>query len=233
MFESLRDYSNPNSLGSKMRRKRFKHIETLVRKTLDSQATCSILDIGGTAQYWALMNPELLDQCAITIHNLEKPRGQNPKINTPKNGNYQFIYGDGRDLSNIKDNQFDIAHSNSVIEHVGRFHDMAQFAKELMRVGELYYIQTPNLWFPIEPHYGVPFVHWLPVPVRAKLLAQWNLGYHKKYHSLPAAFRYAEHINLLNKTSLESLTEEPKMEKERMLFLTKSLIAVGPQSKLA
>jgi hypothetical protein len=39
---------------------------------------------------------------------------------------------------------------------------MAGPARETVQVGRSYYLQTPNFWFPLEPHYGVPFIHWLP-----------------------------------------------------------------------
>lgn len=232
MFNSLRDYSNPSSLGSRLRRKRFKHIETLVKRVLSVKDKCAILDIGGTAQYWNLMEQELLSKCVVTVLNLEKPLGADPHENVPVNGVYKFAYGDGRDLSNIEDNQYDIAHSNSVIEHVGKFSDMQRFSSELMRVGQYYYMQTPNVWFPIEPHYGVPFIHWLPVPVRARLMARWSIGFHKKYPSLSEAYEYAEFINLIDQKALEILVSDACIRKEKMFLLTKSLIAIGPNAEI-
>ena len=50
MFGNLRDYSNLNSLGSRLRKKRFKHIEKLVEKALVENEVCRILDVGGSAQ---------------------------------------------------------------------------------------------------------------------------------------------------------------------------------------
>ena len=232
MLNSLRDYSNPSSLGSRFRRKRFKHIEELVQQILSVKEECIILDIGGTAQYWSLMGPELLRKCSVTVLNLEKPRGSNPKKNVPKDGVFKFVYGDGRDLNNIDDNQYDIAHSNSVIEHVGKLSDMQRFVNELTRVGKYFYIQTPNFWFPIEPHYCVPFIHWLPVIVRAKLLTKWNIGFHKKYPSLSAAYDYAEFINLIDQSVLKCILPGAYFRQEKILFFTKSLIAVGPIDEL-
>ena len=36
------------------------------------------------------------------------------------------------------------------------------FAAEMLRVGKRVYCQTPNRWFPVEPHYLALLVHWLP-----------------------------------------------------------------------
>jgi hypothetical protein len=35
-------------------------------------------------------------------------------------------------------------------------------AAEMLRVGKRVYCQTPNRWFPVEPHYLALLVHWLP-----------------------------------------------------------------------
>ena len=231
MFASLRDYSNPDSLGSRLRRKRFRHIETLVKRVLSVQDECKILDIGGTARYWNLLSPELLAKCAITISNLEKVRGGDPSKNIPAKGIFKFHCGDGRNLYDIVENQYDISHSNSVIEHVGTIADMQRFSNELVRVGRYYYIQTPNVWFPIEPHYGVPFIHWLPTPLRVWLLTKWNIGFLKRYPSLQAAYRYAERINLIDYKTLKCLLPDGDTRKEKFLLVTKSIISIGPRAE--
>src|SRR3546814_10323990 len=68
---------------------------------------------------------------------------------------------------------FDIAHSNSVIEHVITWDNMKNFARETRRVAAWHYVQTPYFWFPVDPHfYKLPFYHWLPRPLRAKLRSE-------------------------------------------------------------
>jgi hypothetical protein len=69
--------------------------------------------------------------------------------------------GDGRSLE-FADKSFDLAFSNSVIEHVGDWTDMRQFAAELQCVGKSFHCQTPNKWFPVEPHFGTLFLYWIP-----------------------------------------------------------------------
>ena len=74
---------------------------------------------------------------------------------------YIPVVGDGRQTS-YADYSFDLAFSNSVIEHVGSEEDAARFAAEMQRVGRAFYCQTPNKWFPIEPDLGTLFLHWFP-----------------------------------------------------------------------
>ena len=75
-----------------------------------------------------------------------------------------FVEADGRSLP-FRDDEFDVVHSNAVIEHVGGSAEQRQFAAELVRVARSGFITTPNRWFPIEPHSRVPLLHWLPRPV--------------------------------------------------------------------
>lgn len=62
----------------------------------------------------------------------------------------------------FKDNAFDIAFSNAVIEHVGCRDRQKKFLEELIRVSKSCFIVTPNRMFPIEHHTFLPLVHYLP-----------------------------------------------------------------------
>ncbi|MBC8844888.1 class I SAM-dependent methyltransferase, partial [Escherichia coli] len=73
------------------------------------------------------------------------------------------------DLSEIDDQQFDIVFSNSVIEHLYTWENQEKMAKEVLRVGKYHFIQTPNYWFPIEPHWVFPFFQFLPKSIRIRL----------------------------------------------------------------
>lgn len=224
MFKNLVDYNNPNSLGSKLRRRRFAQIERMVRKTLTAQPRCRILDIGGTANYWRLMNEDLLDSCDVAIVNLEVPKGHDPWSDAPQRGQFSFHIGDARQLD-FPDESFDIVHSNSVIEHVGTFADMQKLVAESRRIGRFFYVQTPYFWFPIEPHFGLPLIHWLPVPLRSKLLIRFGDGYRRRFKGVAEAMELIESINLIDRAQARALLMDgERLEAERVLGLAKSLL---------
>jgi 2-polyprenyl-3-methyl-5-hydroxy-6-metoxy-1,4-benzoquinol methylase len=130
--------------------------------------------------------------------------------------NVTVIQGDGTQLP-FADNEFDIAFSNSVIEHVPP-ELQAQFASEIRRVARRYFVQTPNKYFIIEPHYQVPLFQFLPRRVRRALNRRFALGWQPKGHW--------EEIQLLSAQDLRRLFPDAKIMRERVLGLTKSLMAV-------
>src|SRR6185503_6872753 len=90
-----------------------------------------ILDIGGTVEYWRA-NQDLWGHLPlhITIVNLGvEPRDE---------GVYAIRPGDACNLVEYADNSFDVVHSNSVIEHVGHWPEMAAMAGEVRRLAPIY-----------------------------------------------------------------------------------------------
>jgi SAM-dependent methyltransferase len=82
------------------------------------------------------------------------------------------------------DGSFDIAYSNAVIEHVGSREQQRRFVSELCRVGKRVFITTPNLWFPIEHHTGIPLLHYLPLSVFRGLLRSTRLRFWSDVNNL-------------------------------------------------
>jgi hypothetical protein len=80
-----------------------------------------------------------------------------------------WVRADGRDLPFAAD-EFDVAFSNAVIEHVGDEDAQRAFVIELCRVARRVFITTPNRWFPVDVHTLLPLVHWLPPDPRSRIL---------------------------------------------------------------
>ena len=71
------------------------------------------------------------------------------------------VVANGLDLP-FGDDEFDVAFSNAVVEHVGGREQQRRFVAELCRVAPRVFLSTPNRRFPVETHTLVPFAHWLP-----------------------------------------------------------------------
>src|SRR3989344_4219649 len=79
-------------------------------------------------------------------------------------GDYKFILVKDENLP-FEKNYFDIIISNQVIEHVT---DQDLHIKEIFRVLSdkgICYLATPNKYWPIEPHYYLPFLGLLPTKI--------------------------------------------------------------------
>jgi hypothetical protein len=172
------------------------------------------LDVGGTPDIW-----RNADRFYEVILLNQDPREM-------ESDRYRCVIGDGRNLQ-FPDKSFDVAFSNSVIEHVGNWCDMERFASELRRVGKAYYCQTPNKWFPIEPHLGALFVHWWPRLLDfyfvTRYLTLWGLldrpGRSQVKRSLA-------NIRLLSRRDLNRLFPGATIVTERFLFLSKSYVVM-------
>lgn len=71
------------------------------------------------------------------------------------------------------DKSFDIAISNLVIEHVGDRDQQLRHLREMRRVladDGCAYVALPNRWAPLEPHFHVPFLTWVPQRWRTRYI---------------------------------------------------------------
>ncbi len=133
-------------------------------------------------------------------------------------GRREFVQADARALP-FEDGSFDIAYSSSVVEHLDPV-DRERFAHELRRVAGRYYVQTPNRWFPVEPHVLLPGFQFLPLAARRRL---WPLGVSKDPFT---------DIRLLDSDELRGLFPDALIFREKFGGLTKSLVAIGPRDRL-
>ena len=75
---------------------------------------------------------------------------------------------------------------------------MQSTAREIRRLAPCYYVQTPNYWFPVDPHSNMPFVHWLPHPIQRHLFATKDRGFYKRAETLDQAMRTVEGTSMLD-----------------------------------
>ncbi|MEO7558872.1 MAG: class I SAM-dependent methyltransferase [Nitrosospira sp.] len=172
-----------------------------------------VLDIGGGAFPWSYIKPS----AKITLLNLELPESINdyPEI--------EFVAGNALHIP-FDPMAFDLVFSNSVIEHVGDYRKQRQFAMGMLNAGKQLYCQTPNKWFPIEPHILTLFIHWFPFSVQRRLVryfSVWGLVAKPSQKIIDETLRG---LNLLSRKEFANLFPGCTMREEKVLGLTKSFI---------
>jgi hypothetical protein len=202
------------SLNQKFREKRFKFFISLLKR-VKSDETIQVLDVGGTETYWERMKLSDNLNIIVTLLNIEK-------VPIQKN-NFISIKGDAYDMLLFEDKKFDIVFSNSVIEHLFSFDNQKKMATEVMRVGKYYYVQTPNYFFPIEPHWLFPFFQFLPFKIRVFLTKNFNLGHYKKSTNEEDAIKRVSEVKLLTEKQMKGLFPDGKVYRENFLGLKKSV----------
>jgi len=173
----------------------------------------SVLDLGGQPMIWD-STPSRLD---LTI--LNKPGIA--ASNHASHHNIRYVDGDACTVDGFSDRSFDVVFSNSVIEHVGPVSKQEEFAREVRRLGQSYWVQTPSKWFPIEAHSGMPFWWFYPASVRRRFIEGWR-------EKLPAWTEMVEETTVLTKADLHRLFPEATVLVEKSLGLPKSYVAYFP-----
>jgi len=207
------DNTDHNSIAFQFRLKRFLFFRSLLDQL---PKPVSILDIGGTQEYWNMLG-FVDDQVKITLLNLEMQ---------PTSGTgFVSVAGNATNLSAWPDQSFDIVYSNSVIEHLFTKEAQISMAQEVRRVGKHYFIQTPNYYFPIEPHWVFPLFQFLPIKYRIWMTQNFYLGHIGRIRNPAAASRQVREIQLLTRREMRALFPDANLYKEKFLGFTKSLVA--------
>jgi SAM-dependent methyltransferase len=205
VFRRTRRWAAQSDTVRHWRERRYQLFLDLCRVRPDDR----ILDVGagagGALERFNTMN----EIVAVDITPQESEWLVSPNVTVQREDGTKLPFADG---------EFPVVFSNSVIEHVPRELQPA-FAEEIRRVGRRYFVQTPNRYFPIEPHYQLPLFQFLPERVRRALNRSLSLGWREKGHW--------EEVNLLSARDLRFLFPDGELHREKVLGLTKSLMVVG------
>jgi hypothetical protein len=216
------DYEDVRSPGSRFRRRRFAPLLRTIEHLHADKGSVSILDIGGMEYYWNIVPAEELARLGVRITLLNLPDDVRP-VRRPDI--FTAVEGTGCGLP-FDDRSFDISHSNSVIEHVFGWEAKKAFAQEAMRVADIWFHQTPNFWFPWEPHFGMPFFHWLPEPTRIAISRRLRLGWTPRSENIDQAMGVMEYATLLTRDQVEFLFPGAAVVTERLIGAPKSFLAM-------
>ncbi|NVO15331.1 MAG: class I SAM-dependent methyltransferase [Rhodoplanes sp.] len=204
---------------NEFRRRRFVLFLAIADEVLSARGSCRILDVGGRLEHWtAFADLWAGKPLQVTLANLEAVPVDDPRFSS--------VAADARALTAFADGSFDLVYSNSVIEHVGTWMDQKRMAAEVRRVAPRHFVQTPNYWFPVEPHFRLPFIHWLPEPWRLSIVQRRACGFYPRAADIDQAYGIVDDARLLTFDAMRSLFPNSEIVRERVGFLTKSLIAI-------
>lgn len=220
------DENQNNSLATRLRKKRFCLFKSFVEENYKkAQPSClKIIDVGGTPVIW--QNNLSVLETALPDTNFEVTVVNIKKFKTTR-ANIKSLLVDAKDMRQFRDKEFDIVFSNSLLEHVGDRHAQLLVAKEMLRVGKRYFVQTPNFYFPIEPHFLFPFFQFLPQQLKVWLVTNFALGWRKKLSDCQSATKLVNSVKLLRKNQLLELFPGTNLFAEKFMGLTKSFIVYG------
>lgn len=175
-----------------------------------------ICDLGGSRHFWEKVALDIPIE-NITVFNISD--SETGSVSDSAGEGIKVVIYDGKHIP-AEDREFDLLVCNSVLEHVPPDARMA-LALEMQRVAKRIFCQTPAYGFPIEPHFVLPFVHWLPRRLGFWLvhISPWRLL------SRPSPENIREYwwgTELLTKREVKQLFPGAEVGYERAAGLTKS-----------
>ena len=174
-----------------------------------------VLDLGGTAKHWETspFRPK-----SVVVVNLQAESSGLDWI--------AAVQGDAcKPPAPVHDTQFDLVYSNSLIEHLGGHARRCEFASVVHALAPHHWVQTPYRYFPIEPHWLFPGLQFLPQGARAWAIRRWPLS--PAWPDRAQALRDVLEVELLSQTEMNYYFPHSDIVKERVLGLTKSIVAVA------
>lgn len=211
-------------LGRRFRERRNAELAALIRRiAAGRQDAVSCLDVGGAPIFWETVEPRVAGLLNLTLLNLPGDECHE-RFTAASFRSYLLEHGDARDLRSIRDRSYDLVVANSVIEHVGTWEDVQRACAEIRRVGRNGWVQTPSFACFWEPHFHLPFVHWLAAPLRARMVARLSPAISFDPGDVAAARQAVDGINLLTRHEVRALFPGCELRVERFLGWPKSYL---------
>ncbi|OJF13651.1 class I SAM-dependent methyltransferase [Couchioplanes caeruleus] len=203
---------SPTSYGAKRRALRAAWLSD----TFPDLAQMTVLDLGGRVSSWTQVP---VRPARVHVVNLEPLPTELPDW-------AEADHADACELpASIASRRYDLVFSNSVLEHVGGHEQRRRMAEAVSTLAPRYWVQTPYRYFPIEPHWVAPGMQFLPVAARVAVARKWPLAY-TPGKSWELAMKQVLTTELVGKAEMRYLFPDAEIRSERLLGMTKSLIAV-------
>lgn len=212
-----------DSLSARARARRF----AMLLARFPALEQMRVLDLGGEPRTWraAPVRPR-----EVVLLNLGWQTGRQQAELGEDASWMRVVAGDACDPPPaLADEGFDLVFSNSVIEHVGGHARRRAFAAAVHALAPAHWVQTPNRFFPVEPHWVCPGFQFLPPAAQAQVMRRWPVGnYSARRWTREEALRLVLGTELLCTAQMRFYFPGSEILRERFAGLTKSLIAVRP-----
>jgi hypothetical protein len=193
----------------RFRRRRMARFVALFALTNETR----VLDIGGAPQTWRTEIDSGV-RFPVTMINIRD-------YGRMEDTRFTSVMGDATALP-FSDDAFDIAFSNSVIEHLTTWEKQQAFAREARRVARGLWIQTPARSFPIEAHLLAPYIQYLPRGLQHRIVRWTPRGLLQP----EVVHEIVDEVRLLTYREMRLLFPDCVILQERALGMTKSYVAV-------
>lgn len=216
MTKTLGDRVNPYSDKYVAGNARARRAELLLQ-TFPNLGQMRVLDLGGVAAMWQAMPVTPGEVVLMNDHDYPVPDGNV----------FKAIRGDACDPpASMRGEHFDLVFSNSVIEHVGGHYRRERFAETIHELSPRHWIQTPNRYFPVEPHWLFPGFQFLSTSQKASVTRIWPGQMKRASGERTKRMAWALSIELLTKSELAFYFPTSEIVTERLCGLPKSFVAV-------
>lgn len=207
----IADPQEGRSIGTYLRKRRW----DTFRAQFPDVDQMHVVDLGGRAVHWQKFPIKPL---SVTVVNLLPDTSESDSIHVVRADVCE-------EMPALQGKTFDLVYSNSLIEHVGGHLRRAAFAENVKKLAPHHWVQTPYRYFPIEPHWLFPGLQYLPDWLRAKAIRHWPLSPSKpdREHAMGEVLE----IELLSRSQMKYYFDTSRILSERVLGVTKSLIAVS------
>ena len=207
--DRLIDPGTPASLSAKARAKRW----SVFIKHFPDLAQMNVLDLGGEPKFWraAAVRPE-----RVTLVNLRYKDPGEPWM--------RLVVGDACSHAPQLES-YDLVVSNSLLEHVGGAARRLTLANRIRDISDRHWVQTPNRYFPLEPHWFFPLFQFMPFPARVLITRGWPLS-HRRSTDRHRAAQLVRDVELIGPAEMRRLFPDSAIWLERFVGLPKSIVAI-------
>ncbi len=225
------DYSqkNPRVLDETSRRTKAKKILKIVEDSFRRDPKSIVcLDVGCSGG----IIDRTLAGCFKQVVGVDVDRSAVDRARAASPENASFLIGDGMALA-FKSCVFDLVICNHTYEHVPCAEALFSEVRRILKPGGICYFAAPNKFSPIEGHYHLPFLSWLPRRWADRYVRWSGKGerYEEQCRSLWGLRRLASGFQITDYT-LRTIRDPARFEmldvlpvRNRFLLIMLSLIA--------